>query len=94
MIDLIGGQIDVMFDQAAKSLPPVRDGAIKAYAVTSAARLRTAPDIPTVDELACPIFTSRFGTACGLRRGRRPRLWLSSTPRHRTRFAIRWFESD
>jgi tripartite-type tricarboxylate transporter receptor subunit TctC len=56
MIDLIGGQIDVMFDQAANSLPQVRDGAIKAYAVTSAARLQTAPDIPTVDEAGLPHF--------------------------------------
>jgi tripartite-type tricarboxylate transporter receptor subunit TctC len=56
MIDLIAGQIDVMFDQAGNSLPQVRDGAIKAYAVTSAVRLQTAPDIPTVDEAGLPHF--------------------------------------
>jgi len=48
--DLIAGQIDLMFDQSSNSLPHVRNGKIKAYAVTSKARLTSAPDIPTVDE--------------------------------------------
>jgi len=49
--DLIAGQIDVMLDQAANSLPHVRDGRIKAFAVTSEKRLEVAPEIPTVDEV-------------------------------------------
>ncbi|AMN40610.1 tripartite tricarboxylate transporter substrate-binding protein [Rhodoplanes sp. Z2-YC6860] len=56
MIDLVGGHIDVMFDQSANSLPHVRTGAIKAYAVTSATRLAPAPNIPTVDEAGLPGF--------------------------------------
>ncbi len=56
MIDLVGGHIDVMFDQSANSLPHIRDGAIKAYAVTSQARLAAAPDIPTVDEAGLANF--------------------------------------
>jgi tripartite-type tricarboxylate transporter receptor subunit TctC len=48
--DLIAGQIDLMFDQSSNSLPHVREGKIKAYAVTSKSRLASAPDIPTVDE--------------------------------------------
>lgn len=48
--DLVAGHVDVMFDQASNSLPYVRSGAIKAYAVTSPKRLASAPDIPTVDE--------------------------------------------
>jgi tripartite-type tricarboxylate transporter receptor subunit TctC len=52
--DLMGGHIDLMFDQAANSLPHVRGGKIKAYAVTSATRLAAAPDIPTVDEAGLP----------------------------------------
>jgi tripartite-type tricarboxylate transporter receptor subunit TctC len=48
--DLMARQIDVMFDQAPNSLPHVRDGKIKAYAVTSKSRLASAPNIPTVDE--------------------------------------------
>jgi tripartite-type tricarboxylate transporter receptor subunit TctC len=56
MIDLVGGHIDVMFDQSANSLPHVRDGAIKSYAVTNRERLVSAPDIPTVDEAGLPNF--------------------------------------
>jgi tripartite-type tricarboxylate transporter receptor subunit TctC len=50
MQDLVGGQIDFMIDQATNSLPQVRGGKIKAYAVTAKTRLAAAPDIPTVDE--------------------------------------------
>ena len=54
--DLMGGQIDLMFDQAANALSHVRAGAIKAFAVTAKARLPNAPDIPTVDEAGLPGF--------------------------------------
>jgi tripartite-type tricarboxylate transporter receptor subunit TctC len=50
MQDLVAGQIDLMFDQAVNSLPHVRGGKIKAYAVTAKTRLVSAPEIPTVDE--------------------------------------------
>jgi tripartite-type tricarboxylate transporter receptor subunit TctC len=54
MNDLIAGQIDIMFDQASNSLPQVRGGTIKAYAVTARTRLPSAPEIPTVDEAGLP----------------------------------------
>src|SRR5262245_30231835 len=54
MQDLVAGQIDIMIDQAANSLPQVRAGTIKAYAVTAKTRLTAAPDIPTVDEAGVP----------------------------------------
>jgi tripartite-type tricarboxylate transporter receptor subunit TctC len=54
MQDLVAGQIDIMVDQAANSLPQVRAGTIKAYAVTEKTRLAAAPDIPTVDEAGVP----------------------------------------
>jgi tripartite-type tricarboxylate transporter receptor subunit TctC len=56
MQDLIAGQIDLMFDQASNSLPHVRGGKIKAYAVTANTRLASAPEIPTVDEAGLPGF--------------------------------------
>jgi tripartite-type tricarboxylate transporter receptor subunit TctC len=56
MQDLLAGQIDLTFDQAANSLPQVRNGKIRAYAVTAKARLASAPDIPTVDEAGLPGF--------------------------------------
>ena len=51
---LMAGQIDLMFDQASNSLPQVRGGKIRAYAVTAKTRLPAAPDIPTVDEAGLP----------------------------------------
>jgi tripartite-type tricarboxylate transporter receptor subunit TctC len=54
MQDLVGGQIDIMFDQAVTALAQVRAGRIKAYAVTAKERLAAAPDIPTVDEAGAP----------------------------------------
>jgi tripartite-type tricarboxylate transporter receptor subunit TctC len=52
--DLIAGHIDLTFDQAITALPHVRNGALKAYAVTSATRIGSAPDIPSVDEAGAP----------------------------------------
>jgi tripartite-type tricarboxylate transporter receptor subunit TctC len=52
--DLLAGQIDLMVDSPTTSLPQVRAGSIKAYAVTAKNRLATAPDIPTVDEAGLP----------------------------------------
>jgi tripartite-type tricarboxylate transporter receptor subunit TctC len=54
MRDLLVGQIDLMIDFAANSLPQVRAGTIKAYAVTAPSHLLAAPDIPTVDEAGVP----------------------------------------
>jgi tripartite-type tricarboxylate transporter receptor subunit TctC len=56
MQDVLAGNIDLLFDQAANSLPQVRAGKIRAYAVTSKSRLLAAPDIPTVDEAGLPGF--------------------------------------
>jgi tripartite-type tricarboxylate transporter receptor subunit TctC len=56
MQDLIAGHIDLMFDQAANSLPQLRGGRIKAYAVAANARVVLAPDIPTMDESGLPGF--------------------------------------
>jgi tripartite-type tricarboxylate transporter receptor subunit TctC len=52
--DLVAGQIDFIVDQASNSLQHVRDGKIRAYAVTASARLASAPDIPTVAEAGLP----------------------------------------
>lgn len=49
--DLVAGQIDVIVDQASNSLPQVRAGTIRAYAVTADKHLPAAKDIPTVDEV-------------------------------------------
>ena len=58
--DLVGGNLDVLLDTPALSLPQVRGGAIKAYAVAAKSRLATAPEIPTTDEAGLPGFYFSF----------------------------------
>jgi tripartite-type tricarboxylate transporter receptor subunit TctC len=50
MNDLVGGQVDFMCDQVTNTIPQIKAGNVKVYGVTTAARLRTQPDIPTLDE--------------------------------------------
>ncbi len=56
MQDLLAGQVDMMIDVPTSSLPQVRAGAIKAFAVAAKSRLAGAPEIPTVDEAGLPGF--------------------------------------
>jgi tripartite-type tricarboxylate transporter receptor subunit TctC len=56
MQDLMAGRIDLIFADQTTSLPQVRSGNIKAYAVTGNSRLVAAPEIPTVDEAGLPGF--------------------------------------
>jgi tripartite-type tricarboxylate transporter receptor subunit TctC len=48
--DLLGGQVQVMFDTVPASIEFIRAGKLRALAVTSATRLPALPDIPTVAE--------------------------------------------
>lgn len=50
MQDLVGGRIQLLFDQPSDVLPQIRAGTVRAYAVLAKRRLTIAPDIPTVDE--------------------------------------------
>ncbi|MCK9915210.1 hypothetical protein MXD81_39230 [Microbacteriaceae bacterium K1510] len=66
MQDLAAGNIDLMFDTPATSLPHVKAGTIRGYAVTGKTRIESAPDIPTVDEAGLPglyisTWTAFFG---------------------------------
>jgi tripartite-type tricarboxylate transporter receptor subunit TctC len=56
LLDMIAGRIDVIVDQASNSAQQVRDGKIRAYAVTAKSRLPAFSDIPTVDEAGLPGF--------------------------------------
>ena len=67
--DLIGGQIDLMIDNPTNVLPQVRAGTIKAYAVTSKARLPAARDIPTADEAGLAGFYGGNWTAFWMPKG-------------------------
>jgi len=48
--DLLGGQIQVMFDNAASSIAHIRAGRLRALAVTTSRRMEALPDVPTVAE--------------------------------------------
>ena len=50
LLDLVGGTVDVMFDNLPSALPQVKAGKLKAFAVTSAARSAAVPDLPTIEE--------------------------------------------
>jgi tripartite-type tricarboxylate transporter receptor subunit TctC len=50
LTDLLGGQVQVMFDLVASSIAPIKAGKLRALAVTTANRLDVLPDVPTVSE--------------------------------------------
>jgi tripartite-type tricarboxylate transporter receptor subunit TctC len=50
MTDLIGGQVDFMCDQTTNTTPQIKGGKVKGYAVTTKARVKSLPDLPTVEE--------------------------------------------
>jgi tripartite-type tricarboxylate transporter receptor subunit TctC len=52
--DLVGGHIDLTFEQAISALPSIRGGIVNAYAVASPTRLRVLPDVPSADEAGAP----------------------------------------
>jgi tripartite-type tricarboxylate transporter receptor subunit TctC len=49
--DLVSGKVDVLFDSLVTGLPHVKDGKLRALAVTSSARTPLAPDLPAVSEV-------------------------------------------
>ena len=56
LTDMVGGQSQVMFNGMLATYPFVKDGKLKAIAISSAQRFASAPDIPTVAEMGMPGF--------------------------------------
>jgi tripartite-type tricarboxylate transporter receptor subunit TctC len=54
--DLMGGQVDAMFDQTNTALPQTRGKKVRALGLTSATRIEQFPDVPTMGEGAVPDF--------------------------------------
>ncbi|WP_374368513.1 Bug family tripartite tricarboxylate transporter substrate binding protein [Piscinibacter sp.] len=50
LLDLMGGNMDLMFDNLPSAMPHIKAGKLKALAVTSAERSSALPDLPTVAE--------------------------------------------
>ena len=61
--DLIGGQVQIMYDTVASCLPHIKSGKLRALAVATAKRSSALPDVPTIAEAALPGFevTTWFG---------------------------------
>lgn len=62
--DLVSGHIQLMFGNASSTLPFVRDGSLRAIAVTSAERAPYLPDVPTIAESGLPGFAIDEWYAC------------------------------
>jgi tripartite-type tricarboxylate transporter receptor subunit TctC len=56
MVDLMAGRIDLMIDTPPGTIPQMRAGTIKAFAVAAKSRLAMAPEIPIADEAGLPGF--------------------------------------
>jgi len=56
MNDLLGGQVDIMCDQTTNTTGQIKGGKVKAYGVTSMARVASLPDVPTMHEAGMPNF--------------------------------------
>ena len=61
--DIIGGQVNIMFDNLPSSMPHIKSGKLRAIATTGTARSNVLPDLPTVAETGVPGFeiTAWFG---------------------------------
>src|SRR5262249_47139212 len=66
-IDLMSGQVQVMFDTLTASLPHIRSGAFRALAVTGKTRFEALPDIPTVAETVPGYDVSGWAGFCAPR---------------------------
>ena len=56
LTDLLGGNIQLMFDTLGTALPPVKGGLLRALAVSSAQRIAELPDVPTMAESGYPDY--------------------------------------
>ena len=52
--DMLGGQVDLMFDSITSARPHILSGKLRALGVTSAKRSATLPDVPTIAEAGVP----------------------------------------
>lgn len=64
MPDVIAGRVDMMFDTGANSGPQIKDGRLRAYGISSLARAKVFPDIPTLAEQGVTNF--KFSSYQGL----------------------------
>ena len=54
ILDMLGGSMDVMFDNLPSAIPHIKSGKLKALAVSSSQRSEAMPDLPTIEEAGGP----------------------------------------
>jgi tripartite-type tricarboxylate transporter receptor subunit TctC len=78
LVDLLGGQVQVMFASISSSIEYLRAGKLRALAVTTSTRSPVLPDIPTLDEFV-PGYEASFWTGIGAPRNTPWRFSRNST---------------
>src|SRR5262249_42524038 len=73
LTDMIGGQVQVMFDNLPTSIEYVRTGKLRALAVTTAKRSEVLPDVPTVGDFV-PGYESSAWYGVGVPRSTAPEI--------------------
>ena len=69
---LLSEQIDVLLNTPAVSIPQMKAGSIKVYAVTASKRIAIAPEVPTTEEAGLPGYTFSFWHALWAPKGTPP----------------------
>ena len=73
LVDLLGGQVEVMFDVTPSSLPHIKAGKLRPLAVTSTTRLELLPDLPPVSDFL-PGYQAAGWIGFGAPRGTPPEI--------------------
>jgi len=74
LIDLVGGQVHLMFDQLSSSASHIQAGKLRALAVTTQQQSAFLPGVPTVDQSGVPGFESSTYTGIALPRATSPEI--------------------
>jgi tripartite-type tricarboxylate transporter receptor subunit TctC len=64
LIDLLGGQVQVLFEPLPASIPHIKSGALRALAVTTVTRSEALPDVPTMGEFVAGYEASGWTGLC------------------------------
>lgn len=72
LVDLMGGQIDMIFDNAPSAVPLVKTGKVRGLAVTANKRLAAMPELPTLSETVLPGYESLSWTGITVPGGTSP----------------------
>jgi tripartite-type tricarboxylate transporter receptor subunit TctC len=66
LLDVVGGQVNLMFAGVSAAMPHVKTARLRALGVSSLARLKAAPEIPTISEAGAPVGLKGYEIASWL----------------------------